>query len=239
MRRLPLFLAFAAALLLSGCLEAKLVATQDLPLDVPWTAPEAAHYNLLDRDNGKQLGEGTLEIAGKDSQYDLSLKFQDGEDFDNSTVLVDGTTLKPISSHRDRSVGGKTKELRAEYNAATDVVTITEVKSSGDRAVPHRLKDNYYDNDTSLFLWRALKFVEGFTANYRTVVTGSGEQQVVHLEVKRKERVTVPAGTFDTWRLEIQAEGRRQVAWYADTPERTLVQYDNSIQFFQLISLPS
>jgi hypothetical protein len=118
------------------------------------------------------------------------------------------------------------------------VVTIVEVKDDGERPVPHRLKSDYYDNDSSLFLWRSLNFVVGFTANYHTIVTGSGEQPVLHLEITRKEQITVPAGTFNTWRLEIQGPDVKQVAWFADTPERPLVQYDNSIALFQLTTVP-
>jgi len=153
-------------------------------------------------------------------------------------VLVEPATLKPISGTRDRLVDDERKRLRSEYDATENVVTIIEIKDSGERPVPHRLKDNYYDNDSSLFLWRSLNFVVGFTANYHTIVTGSGEQPVLHLEVTRKERITVPAGTFDTWRLEIRGQDRNQVAWYADTPGRPLVQYDNSVQLFRLTTVP-
>jgi hypothetical protein len=229
---------FATAFLLAGCLQiGKPTKTIDLPVLVPWTAPEQAQYSLLDRHNRKELGKGTLAIVNKSGQYELSLKFQSGQDYDNSTVLVDSKTLKPISVHRDRSVDGKEKQIKATYSSTENVVTITEIKTNGERPVPHRLKANYYDNDSSLFLWRAIPFVDGYEAAYYTVVTGSGEQQLVHIGVRRKERITVPAGTFDTWRLEIQAEGVKQVVWYADTPTHPLVQYDNSLQFFQATSL--
>lgn len=227
------------AFLLAGCLEAKLVPTQDLPLSPPWQAPESLEYVLLDRNKGDEVGRGTLEVAERDGRFELSQKFRnDKDDYDNSAVLVDRTTLKPISGTRDRLVDDERKRLRSEYDAAENVVTIIEMSDDGERPVPHRLKSDYYDNDTSLFLWRALDFAEGFTANYHTVVTGSGEQPVLHLKVTRKERITVPAGTFDTWRLEIKGQDRNQVAWYADTPGHPLVQYDNSVQLFRLITVP-
>lgn len=223
---------------MAGCLSAKLVPTQGLTVTAPWQAPESLEYVLLDRGNGEEVGRGTLEVADSNGRYELSQKFQDGSDYDNSSVIVDQKTLKPISGNRDRSVDGERKRLRSEYDATENVVKIIEVKDSGERPVPHRLKDNYYDNDSSLFLWRSLNFVEGFTVNYHTIVTGSGEQPVLHLEVARKERVTVPAGTFDTWRLEIRGQDRKQIAWYADTPGHPLVQYDNSVQLFRLITVP-
>ena len=45
--------------------------------------------------------------------------------------------------------------------------------------------------------------------------------------MRGKETVRVPAGEFTAWRLEIEAEDVKQIAWIADTPARTLVRYDN------------
>ncbi len=69
------------------------------------------------------------------------------------------------------------------------------------------------------------------------MITGNRTQLTVTLAVKRKEQVTVPAGTFDTWRVEIHAGDVHQVAWIADTSQHPLVQYDNSRQLFQLKSI--
>jgi hypothetical protein len=57
------------------------------------------------------------------------------------------------------------------------------------------------------------------------------------LKVKAIEEVTVPAGTFRAWRLEIRSGGRTQKAWYADDARRTLVRYDNGDLVFELESI--
>jgi hypothetical protein len=228
-----------AVLSSAACLEDQLAETEDLVVTPPWDVPESLEYALLDRDNGEEVGRGSLDIKGGVDTYDLSQNFSDDGDFDNSTITVHSDTLKPISGHRNRLVDDERKEIRSEYDTNENVVTITEILEDGEeRPVPHELKENYYDNDSSLFLWRSIAFSEGYQATYRTVVTGSGEQHVVQIEVVGKERITVPAGTFDTWRLEIRGSDRRQIAWYADTPLRPLVQYDNSVQLFRLLSVP-
>jgi hypothetical protein len=51
--------------------------------------------------------------------------------------------------------------------------------------------------------------------------------------------VTVPAGTFDAWKLEIRWESRKQTAWFADDSARTLVKYDNTDTVFELLELPT
>lgn len=227
-----------AALLAAACVEQQQpVETQDIVSSIPWTEDEEAEYVLLDRDDGGELGRGTLGIVREGDNFELSQNFRNGDDLDESRVLVDATTLKPISGHRERVIDGDEQQIEAVYDPVEKVVTITEIEEEERRPIPHRLKDNYYDNDSSLFLWRTIPFSEGYEAAYRTVVTGSGEQLLVHLAVKGKEQVTVPAGTFDAWRLEVRAGGRTQIAWFADTPERPLVQYDNSLFIFQLTSL--
>jgi hypothetical protein len=99
--------------------------------------------------------------------------------------------------------------------------------------------EHAYDNDTSLFLWRTLPFADGYEASYVTIITNRRNRQDVVLNVRGKETVTVPAGTFECWRLEISTENARQIAWYADTPSRPLVKYDNDrAVIFELTSKP-
>ena len=229
----------AGLLLALACAPEEDVITQDIVSTIPWPNQERAEYVLLDREGEEELGRGVLTVTRQDDRFELRLDFEGDEtNIDKSTVLVDAETLKPTSIHRERVIDDDTETLDAEYDDIEGVVRIT-VKTGDDdeRQVPVRLKENYYDNDSSLFLWRTIDFQEEYEAAYRTVVTGGGELQVVRLKVTGKESVTVPAGNFQAWRLEIRAADRKQIAWFADTPERLLVQYDNSRQLFQLASL--
>jgi hypothetical protein len=242
MRRVLLTCALliGAALVLSGCLEDQIVDTQDLAVSPPWEAPESLSYVLLDRGDSEEIGRGSLEVAEVEGGFELSQEFGNEEgDFDNSSVIVNATTLKPISGERNRLVDDEAVQLRWTYDTAENIVEIIEIEEDGDeREIPKKLERHYYDNDSLLFVWRSIPFAVGFEAKHYTVVTGSGEQHIVALEVVRKEPITVPAGTFDTWRVEIRGSDVNQVAWYADTPEHPLIQYDNSEQFFQLLEAP-
>jgi hypothetical protein len=61
----------------------------------------------------------------------------------------------------------------------------------------------------------------------------------VTLRVIGKETVRVPAGEFQAWRLEVKTSNAKQTAWYADTPTRPLVRYDNDRGlFFELERAP-
>jgi hypothetical protein len=165
----------------------------------------------------------------------LRQRFESPTTVDTIDVIVDGKTLKPISSVRSIQNDNPDDEDLIE-------VTYTEAGASvkvGDRQTGLSVPEHAYDNDTSLFLWRTLPFADGYEASYVTVITNRRSRQDVVLNVRGKETVTVPAGTFECWRLEISTENARQIAWYADTPTRPLVKYDNDRDvIFELTSRP-
>ncbi len=225
-----------AALLGVACTQQDDAVTQDVVANVPWPDEERAEYVLLDRDNREVRGRGVLSVTRHGDQFALGLRFEGEGDTDESEVIVNAETLKPVSSHRE--VSREDTTIDAEYNDAEGIVTITETKEEGERGVPLRLEDHYYDNDSSLFVWRSVSFAGGYEARYHSVLAANSRQVVLSLRVVGKEEVVVPAGTFDAWRLEVRFGEAKQTAWYADTPERPLVQYDNTRSLMQLAALP-
>jgi hypothetical protein len=169
------------------------------------------------------------------AQTTLSQRYVSETTADSIDVVVDSQTIKPLSSVRRIENENPDDEDMIE-------VTYTEVGASvkvGDRQTGLSVPEHAYDNDTSLFLWRTLPFADGYEASYVTVITNRRSRQDVVLNVRGKETVTVPAGSFECWRLEISTENARQVAWYADTPTRPLVRYDNDRDvIFELTSKP-
>jgi hypothetical protein len=242
--------AVLAALLLPAllfgiaCLQpSKPPPTADLAITIPWPDQEQAQYAVFDRKHtDKVLGQQTLTVSRQGDRYELAQHYE-GKDLegnegtDDSTVFVNAQTLKPVSFQRKLVLKNQTQEVKGDYDAVKGIANITEVTGGKDRPVPLRLGSNYYDNDTALFLWRTIPFAVGYTAAYRTVLTGNSSQAIVQIEVTGKEEVTVPAGTFQAWKLEIRSSGVKQFAWFADTPEHPMVQYNNSIQLFQLTAL--
>jgi len=202
----------------------------------PWPEDEIMTYRLVD-DDGKQLAVGRLivEVSQATGQTTLRQRFESETTEDSIDVVVDSRTLKPVSSRREIINDNPDDEdlIEVMYTEAGASVTI------GDRQTGLSVPEHAYDNDSSLFLWRTLPFAEGYEGSYVTVITNRRSRQDVVLSVPRNETVTVPAGTFDCWRLEIATENARQVAWYADTPARPLIRYDNDRDvIFELTSRP-
>ena len=213
----------------------------DIVSNIPWSDDERAEYVLLDHSSQEECGTGTLTVERQGDTYQLTLSFVDEEsgNSDVSTVIVDDETLQPFTVRRERNINGETEAVEGEYDREENVIRVVEFTGDDDpREVPRRLdEESYYDNESSIFIWRTIIFEEGYEATYNTVlVNQGGALREIRLRVREKEEITVPAGTFDAWRVDINADDVEQVAFFADTPEHQLLFYDNSLQIFQLVS---
>jgi hypothetical protein len=231
--RAALFLVLVTPIFLLACSSEPDVATQDIVANIPWsTAGERLEYRLVDG-GGKQLGSGTLTVAQSGTNFELGSHFESETNNDTAKVIVNAQDLKPISSSREIITGDDDELIEVTYTDQGAVI------KQGDKQTGMSVPEHSYDNDSSLWLWRTIAFAEDYNSAYITLITNRRSRQTVVLEVTGKESVTVPAGTFEAWRLEIRTANARQVAWIADTPRRTLLKYDNDRDvIFELTSAP-
>src|SRR3989304_3489135 len=62
--------------------------------------------------------------------------------------------------------------LVGAYDAEEGIVNITEISGDGEeQLVPLRLEEHYYENESSLFLWRTIDFEDGYKASYHSVLS--------------------------------------------------------------------
>jgi hypothetical protein len=189
-------------------------------------------------DDGDPLGTGTHTIEQDGDTFVLTTHYESPNgNSDTTKVTVNAQTLKPISSDRDIENDNPDDEdhISVKYTDQGVLIGVGE----GEKQSGLTLKEHSYDNDTSLFLWRTINFQNDFEASYNTVITNRRTDQQVVVHVLGKEHVTVPAGDFDAWKLEVVTSNARQTAWYADAPERQLVRYDNDRgTIFELTNTP-
>lgn len=223
--------------------KAPTVTTMDIVTGIPWSAPESLAYEL--KQNDTVQGTTTLSIERKDADFVLTqaTKAPSGVNSDISVITADASTLKPKSATRTIIDSKQKTLLEVTY---TDVSASqcsskrqAKIKQSvfsppgaakpdSVRSNPLCLPANSYDNDESLFIWRTIDFRKGAQVTYTTVTAGRRDTHLVTLTVTGQEKVTVPAGTFDAWRVEVASERSRQQAWFATTPDRRLLQYVNN-----------
>jgi hypothetical protein len=204
----------------------------------PWRASEEARYRLMDGDD--EIGDGVLAIEVAAGQTTFRQTFDSEEFRDETTAVTDSATLAPVSVQR--VIDGPEGERRWDVTYGDSSVVIDQRSEEDERQDRLSFPSHSYDSWTDVFLWRTIDFGEDYETTYVDVLTAIlAKPEVISqkLEVERKETVEVPAGTFEAWRLKISSDDGDQTAWYADTPQRPLVRYDNGRQVFELVSLES
>jgi hypothetical protein len=237
--RLALLLPALSAVLLAAvaCTNNEDVVTQDIVTNIPWVDGERTEYAVFDDEGEDEVGTGVIAATLQGDRYLLSLSYQGETSTDDSELVVEATTLKPFTLRREVHTDTADQLLEGDYDPDEMVVTITKKEDDKDEETTvRRLKEHYYDNESSVFLWRTIPFAEGYEASYHAAVLNLGRNATVTLKVVGKEEITVPAGTFNTWVVEIEAGGAKQKAWFADSPAHWLVQYDNTLNVFRLKS---
>lgn len=204
---------------------------------IPWTTPETATYNVT---QGDTVGKGTLQVlAGVDSLVFIQkYEVPDNDVTDEITAVTDAETLRPVNVDRVTTDPDFERDCTATYGGG--LVTVVQTDEDDEHTSEVNVPNTHYDSWTDLFLWRTIDFQEGFTTRYADVLScNPRESEVITmaLEVKGLEHVTVPAGSFEVWHLEISADGTDQDAWYSTDDSRILVKYDNGPQTFELVSV--
>lgn len=233
----PIIVALAAVLLLAACAEDNIKAT-DIVTRIPWPDTERATYRVLD-DDGEEVG--TLEMSVDpegDDAYLLGQHFSfPGREFTNDAAAVVGRAeLQPRRTTYVIDGPDGVASCSAEYEGSD--VTVLNIREDGERTDTLDVPNIAYDSWSDLFIWRTIDFAQGFEIEYADIVACQApappQRLSVKLEVTGGEMIDVPAGTFDTWRVEIDA-GRDQKAWFTTDDAHILVRYDNGDQIFELI----
>lgn len=228
--------AVAAAVVACSEGDQPLVAN-DVVGDVPWPQREVATYRVT---QGDIVGECTLSVVAQSSEAAFSQDCAAEEFTDSVTLVVDAETLRPRSTQRTITGPDGVVTCEAEYTSSS--VDVTWVSPEDERQSELSVPVTFYDTWGDLFLWRTIRFGEGYDQNYVDVASCTNpraepELVGVRLTTEAIEEVEVPLGTYETWHLTIRSEGHTQNAWYATEDSRTLVKYDNGDQVFELVSI--
>jgi hypothetical protein len=210
---------------LSGCRP----KAPPLVLTPPWQAGEFSRLDWSDSTTGGRLGSWDTEVKRDPAGggYVLSMWTNLPGASEHSDVTVSAADLAPSLLEYQGEVGeAKTMYvLRAEY--AGGKVTITATKDGVGQPVPtvKLPKGLYFDNEQFTFVLRALPLAEGFQATLNVIVTKNATKMQISVVVGAAESVTVPAGTFDCWPVELVGLGQK--AWIAVDDPHQLVQYSS------------
>lgn len=242
-----LILGSIAALALAGCeATTPTASTSDIVDQVAFVDGERLTYELVNV-QGDPLGTGVLSVRLEGTRFVLEQHYESeasddaAPSMDDVTVAVDATTLRPFGGLREAvriTNDGDTRNEIYEwiYDVDDDVTglgyssTVDGDSNEGEL----ELREHYYDNETSLWLWRTLPFSEEFEANYVSVNPLEGKQQTVKVQTPSIETIEVPAGTFEVWRLIVRNGRALRSAWINVEAPHEIVQWDNGDVIFRL-----
>ena len=211
------------------------------PGRIPFGCGERASYDLREID-GTLVAAALFEARCEGGRLLLEQSFRapgpagaaGAGPRDRSLAVVEPATLRPVSSHREATRAGEATAWSAVYAPDLESVGFRREQGGGTEERELRLRRGAYDNESALWLWRALELGEGYDGQYVSVSAVGESQITVRLTVVSRERVEVPAGDFETWRLHVRSGRATRVAWIAVAPPHQLVQWDNGSEIFRL-----
>jgi hypothetical protein len=241
MRHAAVLLLPLALLIFASCAQEESISSTSVIKAIPWQVPETATYRILDH-NDKEVGTGDFKITKEDTG---NLRFTQHYEFptkgftNDSQVVAKPDTIEPISTRY--VIDGPDGRISCEAAYASGKVTAHRVGQDETRDDTQSVPKVVYDSWTDLFLWRTIDFKQDFQIEYGDSLSCTLDRtqaQNITLKVKEQQSITVPAGTFDTWHLEIESGGGSQDAWYTADAAHTLVKYDNGDETFELKQAP-
>jgi hypothetical protein len=188
-------------------------------LPVPWIDGEEMRFRL-NLPSGIKLGVARFgvkrgEVDGRQVWQFNSQLFAGVQQW--SRAEVDFHTFKPIHCRWKHSLVGEAETTYSTGGA--------NVKLNGASAVKHMDLDGVvYDNEQTLQLMRRLPLADGFTVSLKIFagLTG-GTLLPLQLTVEAHESVTVPAGTFDCYKVGLNIG---QTYWFSTDAHHYLVKLE-------------
>jgi uncharacterized membrane protein YhfC len=225
MRLRTLGLLLVVGLLLAGCG----VASEPLALGpAPWQDGEAAEYDILDA-GGAVVGSAAWVWEAAPEGWRQRWLADVGGRTEQGVVTL-RTDLYPLRS--ELAVGSAL--YAATYG--DEQIELTTTPAEGQATTRTLLRPEHpIDNNQSLQIHRALPLAQGYATRYTNVIPTTGAAAHTLAQVVATETITVPAGTFETWRVVMTAGGASHDAWYAVEPPHIMAKYHNRGAGSQLV----
>ena len=162
----------------------------------------------------------SAQVEGRDVWRMKTFRFitAGGDNRGISEVDADKQTFQPIRSSFRHTLIGTTD---ATYTK--DQVSVIRPGSNGEPR-SESLNRVFYDNEQGVFVFRRLPLAEGYKASVPIYATFGGGAIDIQVEVNGKETVTVPAGSFECYKVTLRPVN--QVFWYTTDAHCYLVKFD-------------
>jgi len=191
----------------------------------PWQNGSTTSYEWQNDQSGAQIGTSQISFALNNNEWTISEQDKIGELDQTIEMMVNAATLAPLGEKKTIKSSGTNADITTSYtNGKLDISADVSGKTSN---ASIDVPANAIDNDQLLMTLQALPFAQGYKASYVVIVAQNALKVNTTVTVLSQEKIAVPAGSFDTWHVEIQAGQFTQNAWYQVDAPHALVKYDN------------
>lgn len=209
-------------------------------LSAPWNNYEELLYvsstEGKETDNSKYIINTVSKDGEKYYKIDRTLYLKDGTY--TSGALLSFAYLKPVSSYIEANImkDGKAEisKIKGQY---MDVLTI----NSNGKTSKVDLPKQYFDNEYLAMAIREFSIKEGFSTEVNICSLSAAKVATLSLKVIGKEKVKVPYGEVECYKLEFYVPKKTDTAslnfWISTDEKRNLIKYGQTDNYIELKSI--
>jgi hypothetical protein len=200
--------------------------------DAPWQSGETSTYRITDID-GNFAGRQQFVISAAETRLDESgwsfVRTTEAQgDQEEATVSLTNAGFVTRASTLERVTANGTERVNTTYeNGQIDMelTTVEDVTTYQRVRIPSDARDRRVVN----MLLRSLPLEADYAARLNRYLPVADLLDRVTLVVEEREEVTVPAGTFDSWRISLESTSSEEEVWIGVEPPYPLLKYTDGL----------
>ena len=193
----------------------------------PWPDGERSTYTLTNAD-GQQAGSAIYALDGvanaNGEAWQLVRTITAVGSQETMTITMDAAGFRPQASQLERANAGARETVDAVYTSGQVDMTLTtrqNIMTVQREQVPSDARETV----ALPMLLRSLPLAKGYVTQINTFLPVAAQLERITVRVTGEETVQVPAGSFRTWAVELDAGDAQSKAWIAQDAPFLLVKY--------------
>lgn len=193
-----------------------------------WADNETSSYRVTNRE-GLIVGTATFQVRqglewAQQDGWTLYREIIDAGVSERATIEMQPVGYRPLYSHLERTGGSGSQVVEAQISGGQVEIALTNRQGA---TVFERVQvpSDIRDERTLLLIMRALPLTRGYATRINSFLPIVGRMERVALQVRRAESVTVPAGAFDTWVVELKTNELTSRVWVVQTAPFPVVKF--------------
>ena len=195
--------------------------------NAPWKSNEVSTYQLTDL-NGNFAGTARYDLTqGQGEAWNLRREINAQGTQEIVVVDIGSSGFRPLQSTMVRISRDGTEVVSAEYSGSEANLELT-TKQNVTTVQRVSIPSDAREQATLIMLLRALPLAERYAVRLNIFWPVVGILDRVTVSVAEQQQVTTPAGTFDTWFVQMQTPDSETQAWVSTQAPYPVVKFVDS-----------